>query len=157
MEKSPPNLVRTNQLEEWFSPSFYIIMVRDPYAHIEGLVRRNKISIEAATEFAVKCLKFQKNNVEILQNKVVFKYEEMVEDPELVRNKIVDLLPDLGDIYIKDKYKAHNYKKEVIGLTNLNQDKINKFSKNELKQINNILKLHEQTLGYFGYKLISAS
>ena len=41
LEKSPPNIIRTADIVNHFDPVKFVIMVRNPYAHAEGLMRRN--------------------------------------------------------------------------------------------------------------------
>ena len=38
VEKSPPHLMRTHDIVEHFNPVHFLIMVRNPYAHCEGLM-----------------------------------------------------------------------------------------------------------------------
>ena len=37
---------------------------RNPYAHVEGIIRRNSATTEYAARFALKCLRYQKRNKE---------------------------------------------------------------------------------------------
>jgi hypothetical protein len=39
-------------------------MVCNPYAYVEGLIRRNGATTEFAAVFALRCLRFQKQNKE---------------------------------------------------------------------------------------------
>ena len=42
VEKSPPNIIRAKAIAEHFDPARFVIMARNPYAHVEGLMRRNE-------------------------------------------------------------------------------------------------------------------
>ena len=52
LEKSPPNLIRTDDILAHFHPVKFIIMVRNPYAHSEGLIRRNGWGVRRAANFS---------------------------------------------------------------------------------------------------------
>src|SRR5262245_60432659 len=42
LEKSPPNIIRTKDILANFQPVKFVVMVRNPYAQSEGLMRRNQ-------------------------------------------------------------------------------------------------------------------
>ena len=52
MDKSNPNIMRVKEIKMVFDNIFFLAMVRNPYAHIEGIIRRNDATIEYASEFA---------------------------------------------------------------------------------------------------------
>lgn len=88
VEKSPPNIIHTSEIIEHFHPIYFLIMVRNPYAHCEGLIRRNKWSARQAVEFSLRCLIQQIVNTEALNKAISFTYEALVEDPEEICKKI---------------------------------------------------------------------
>ena len=55
--------MRVKDIKEVFNPIMFICMVRNPYAQAEGIIRRNKATPEYAAKFALKCLKYQKQNL----------------------------------------------------------------------------------------------
>ena len=65
IEKSPPNLIRTQAILKHFDPAYFIIMVRNPYAHCEGLMRRNGDTAKHAAEFSAYCLRKQAENTHL--------------------------------------------------------------------------------------------
>ena len=62
LDKSIPNIMRVDEIEKVFSPIKYMCMVRNPYAQVEGLMRRNKQDAKSSAEFAIKCLYYQSKN-----------------------------------------------------------------------------------------------
>ena len=69
--------MRVDEIEKVFSPIKYMCMVRNPYAQVEGLMRRNKQDAKSAAEFAIKCLYYQSKNRK-RENILFFTYEQLV-------------------------------------------------------------------------------
>ena len=168
-EKSPPNIVRAIELERVFKNPLFLITLRNPYAQIEGLLRRqwhfNKygpqsspsspLTPKVAAEFWIKIAKFQLYNSEHLGNTCFFTYEELAEKPDDTIRRITDFLPDLGSLDIESKFTAHNITgKPISGFKNLNQQKIEKLTEQQVKEINLVLGRHEDLLANFHYQLI---
>ena len=59
MDKSTTNIMRVREISEVFDNISFLAMVRNPYAQVEGIIRRNGATTEYAAEFALKCLKYQ--------------------------------------------------------------------------------------------------
>ena len=59
MDKTNTNIMRVDQLNKYFDNSYFLAMVRNPYAQVEGIMRRNGATVEYAAKFALKCLRFQ--------------------------------------------------------------------------------------------------
>jgi hypothetical protein len=168
-EKSPPNIVRAIELEHAFKKSLFLITLRNPYAQIEGLLRRqwpfNKygpqsspsypLTPKVAAEFWIKLAKYQLYNMEHLKNTCFFTYEELTERPDDTIKKITDFLPALDALDIESKFTAHNITGQPInGFKNLNQQKINNLTKQQIEEMNMVLRDHKDLLGTFHYHLI---
>ena len=155
VEKSPADIVRANEIDKYFYPVKYLTMVRNPYAHIESLMRREKRSIENATEFSLKCLEFQRNNIENLNNKnLFFSYENLTNNPDSIKDKILEFIPELTNINVKNKFSDHTKRNDNQTIRNLNADKINKLSREQLDRINKTLLTRKDLLDYFGYNIV---
>lgn len=152
LEKSPPNIVRATALAHHFVPASFIIMVRDPYAVCESMIRRGQNAAEAAA-FAVRCLRFQKQNIEKLQRFIFFRYEELTDAPENVREKLIAFMPALQDLDIHRIFKAHNFKNAPMPIGNMNHEKVANLSPTQLAEINAVFKQNEHILAHFNYYL----
>lgn len=167
-EKSPPHIVRALELERTFTNAFFLITLRNPYAQVEGLLRRkwpfNEFgpqstpspppSAKSAAEFWVRSARFQKNNLDQLQKTCFFSYEELTEKTEETIQKIFRFLPDIGSVDIRAEFTAHNItKKPIKGLRNLNEQKINKLSLMQIREINEVLFQHRDILDFFQYQI----
>lgn len=158
VEKSPPNLLRTDEIIEYFSPIYFLLMVRNPYAHCEGLMRRNKWNAQKAAQFAVRCLRLQAENVNKLNNVLSFTYEELVENPESLSKRIQSFIPQIGELKYGESFKIHSVDGTVErGIVDLNQRKIHNLSINDLKQINDVLKANADIMDFWGYKYYQPS
>ena len=154
LEKSPPTISRAYQLEEYFSPSYYIIFYRNPYAHSESLIRNNDFSSLEAAEKVITFLKFQKKNIEDLSNSIQISYEELTENTSETIEKIKEFLPQLSDITIEGRtFSAHNYLKKNMKITNLNNLKISKLGEEKVEELNMVFTKHAELLSFFGYEI----
>ena len=155
LEKSIPNIMRVNDIKKFFDPILFICMVRNPYAQCEGIIRRNRKSAEFAAKFALRCLQYQRTNIESETNLLFFTYEELCENKDTVVSKIISFIPELKDIKSEKKFKAHNFKtNDKMEITNLNHEKIAKLTKEQLHEINFHFKKKEELLRYFNYNII---
>ena len=153
LEKSPPNIIRAFEIQDTFSPSFFICMTRNPYARISR--DKGKRDLKKVTESVVIQLKYQKKNIEGLNNVIFFTYEEFTNNPKKIKEKLERFLPELNDLDISFTSTAHNYLRKKMKITNLNKGKISKLNQNDLDKINSVLKKEKEILSYFGYKLIT--
>jgi hypothetical protein len=153
LEKSPPNLVRAKQIEKFFEPSYFIILIRNPYAQCEGLMRRKGVSAKAAAELVIGRMKLQQANLISLQNLMLLRYEDLCDETEAVKKRLVDFLPELGDLNTAKRYKSHNVLNEELPITNLNTLKIASLSQSDLQSINSVFTSEIELLSFFGYSL----
>ena len=157
LDKSIPNIIRVKEIKKEFNEIYFICMVRNPYAQVEGIIRRNNSSAEDAANFAIKCLKYQKENIEQENNLLFFSYEQLCEEKQTILKKIINFLPELNDININILFNAHNFKTtESMAITNLNKEKITKLSSKQLNIINTIFKKDRELLNYFNYPIIES-
>lgn len=169
-EKSPPNVIRAVQLEHIFQPSYFLITIRNPYALAEGLMRRQwpfgrfgpqsseapPATARQAAEFWVHVANAQRHNLQTLEHTLLFTYEEIMDQPELVSQKIVAFLPELERLQPDAKVSSHNVTgRPVTQLQNLNALKIQNLSEAQIAEINQVLSQHEELLNYFGYGLLN--
>lgn len=155
LDKSTTNIMRINELRKFFSPIFFIVIVRNPYAQCEGIIRRNNKSADFAAKFTLNCLKLQRNNIESGKDILFINYEEICDSTIKTIKKIQNINPLLNDIKIKNNFKAHNYKsKKRMKIINLNKDKIAKLTDNQIKIINSYFHKEKELLEYFKYSII---
>ncbi len=155
MDKSNTNIMRVSEIKKVFDNIFFLAIVRNPYAQVEGIMRRNNATIEYAAEFALKCLQYQKENRENEKNILFLTYEDLCDNKDDSIQKIKKFIPELGSINADLKFSAHNFKTQGrMKIQNLNDEKISKLSSEQIRVINSYFTKEEKLLNYFGYNLI---
>ncbi|MDG2271288.1 MAG: sulfotransferase [Halioglobus sp.] len=156
LEKSPPNIIRTRDILANFEPVKFLIMVRNPYAHSEGLMRRNNMSVERAANFSMMCLRTQLNNACELDNALVLTYESLVLNPVKVRQKIADFIPSLNDMNFEASFKLDSVEGTLTRpITDLNTQKIASLSADTIAAMNDVFSQHQKTVEAWGYELLT--
>jgi len=158
VEKSPPNLLRADEIVRHFHPAHFLIMVRNPYAHCEGLIRRNRWSPDEAAEFSMRCMRQQSKNSADLPHTLCFTYEDLVGNPRKISEKIQLFLPQTGALEYTGKFSVHSVdgvvEREIV---DLNAKKISNLSANDILAINEVLEKNLDIMAYWGYEAIEAS
>jgi hypothetical protein len=156
VEKSPPHILRAQEIEKAFSNCHLLILIRNPYARIEGAVRREwHPTVESAAKAWVMEAEAQINNIKSLSKRIFFRYEDLVLNPDKVVNEILEFLPDLKSLKPQETFTAHNITDQPIkGFVDLNKRKIKNLTQDQLDRINAILEPNIELLEYFDYKLI---
>lgn len=154
LEKSPPNGARTRWLQENFSNSYFIGIVRNPYAVSEG-IRRKAEPHHLADGWPIdKCAYQWRRSNEVLmedsehlQRFILVSYEDLVEDPGSTLNRLTGFLGvDNYDAFDgARKWRIHERDDE---LSNLNQASIDKLSKEDIKIINDVAGNMIEQMGY---------
>ena len=155
LEKSDANMVRVDGIKMTFDNHVFLAMVRNPYAHVEGIIRRNDATIEYAAKFALQCLKYQKMNKENEKNILFISYEELCDNKDIIIKKIQKFIPELGSVDSDLEFTAHNFKTNgKMRIKNLNDEKIGGLSIDKINEINKYFKPNKELINYFGYSII---
>ena len=156
LEKSPPNLIRTRDILAHFHPVSFIVMVRNPYAHCEGLMRRNQWTAKRAANFSMKCLQAQLKNSRELENTLVFTYESLVRSPANACSQLTAFMPGLGSLKHEASFEVHSVDGTLSRpIIDLNAKKIAALSVDTMEALNTIFRQHEETIKAWGYDFIS--
>ena len=107
IEKSPPHLVRLSEIFAKLGRVYAVVMVRDPYAHCEGLMRRG-LSARRAAEFSMFCLRQQARNRK-LEPSLSFTYEDLTDRTEETCERLRGFLPALGKLKHRREFVAHSF------------------------------------------------
>ena len=156
MDKSNTNIMRVNKVKEVFDHAVFLAMVRNPYAQVEGIMRRNGATAEYAAKFALKCLRYQKQNKLSEKENILFtSYEELCDTKYEVVEKIKKFIPEIGNIDSDLEFSAHNFKTDgKMKIQNLNKEKIKKINKENMVIINTYFNKEMDLLEFFGYSII---
>jgi len=156
VEKSPHNVMIAPQLQKQFQPAQFIIMVRDPYPTIEGVMRNNKVKLDRATRHWIRCMKLQMRNLQVLRERIWFRYEDLILDPGRCVDKIKRLVPELTDLDFGKKARAHSFEGSAARtLKDYNKMQVAKLGEQNIAEITHILREEgAEAMKFFGYKLM---
>jgi len=155
LEKSPPNIFRASMLQKHFEDSFFILMQRNPYAVAEGIRRRAKLSIERCIQHWIRCAQQQMRNEKTLRHAITLNYEDLSERPEACCQRIINLVPELDDLDIRQNVAVHSLDGRVRQpIVNYNQKQIERLSKEDLAEINRHLDQVPDLMAHFGYEYV---
>lgn len=155
LEKSPPNLLRATAIAAVFEPAYFLVFVRNPYAHCETFIRKNGFTPKQTAEFVIRTLKAQHQNLKELDRVLLLHYETLVKDPGAFKKQLTGFLEELIDIDTGGVFYAHNYYDQPHALKNFNQEKIDRLSSSAISEINEVFAKNKDLLHYFGYSLKS--
>jgi hypothetical protein len=155
VEKSPPFVLIVDELARNFSDARFIFMVRDPYAMVEGLLRKGNRRLPAgprlqiAATHVMNCLSYQRRNIEVWSSRgTFFTYETMCEEPARAERLIKNLAPALTDLTLRQRIQVWEYNEE---LRNMNEQQIARLGKDDVNRINEVFSLHRDLFDYFHY------
>ncbi|MCW3836917.1 sulfotransferase family protein [Sphingomonas canadensis] len=159
---SPPFLLNVAALRQAFSDARFLFLTRNPYAAIEGIMRRadqqplepgEDIRIVAARHLAV-CLARQRNN--LLDHGdigMALSYEEMCADPRGTAARVAALVPALEGFEWPDRIAVKGIEGRPIA--DMNADQIARLSENDRSVISATLREQQADLEWFGYSYLA--
>ncbi len=153
LEKSPPHLVRAKQLETHFPGSYFIIMIRNPYAFCEGVKRRwgKNFSYFNIAKFWVSCAKYQVDNIKYLKNNIYLTYEELTDQPEQTCKQIIRFVPEVEVLSPAKKFDVFE---KSMNISNLDEKQISNLTPGDIFEINEVLKKYPDLLTHFNYQYL---
>lgn len=155
LEKSPPNLIRSRDILANFKPVKFIVMVRNPYAQAEGLMRRNQWAAQRAANFSMMCLSKQLANSRELEDTLVMTYEALVSDPAKACKKLANFMPELSDLDYQASFEVHSTDGTLNRpITDLNSKKMAALSTADIAIMHEIFEGHADTIRAWGYDVM---
>ena len=152
LEKSPPNLIHAKAIAEFFYPLKFVLMVRNPYVHCEALMRRNKISSKEAAKWSLQCLKHQKQNLAGLNNTILVRYEDLVDQPAVTRRRLLEFIPNLEYLDLDRKFSAHN-RNGPVKIKNMNKGKIENIAAKDMQILKDTFTPEQALFELFDYDI----
>lgn len=159
--KAPPFLLIADQLRDAFENTRFVIMVRDPYATLEGILRRWQRTdasartldlAEAGARHIVACFEQQARNIELFGDcSLAFTYEDLCGDPAGRAEAIRHLVPELDDLDLTQRLAIKGTYDEP--LRNMNEEQIARLDPAEIERANTVFEPRKDILLRFGYPL----
>ena len=162
IEKSPPNMIRIEQLSSQFTDYSFLANNRDPYANCASILYRNydpdNISSTKRKELLEQLAKawlMRSNKLkEFITNHEVplLTYEQFCQKPSSIL-EVLELPEGVSDtIDINAKIKVKDYK--VQSISNQNERQISNLTNSDIESIGFILKNESALLNFFGYEVM---
>ena len=163
IEKSISNVPRILFLQEYFKPSCFIYVIRNGYAVAEGIRRKANLKkwgtplpmeqypIELCAQQWVETDRMLNSVRSKVDNLLLVKYEELVEDPDKIIKRIYEFVGEHMGEYVnlvKKQYNVTGYHSEII---NMNQQSIARLSQEDIARINSI---STEILQKYGYEIL---
>ncbi|VXD15161.1 sulfotransferase family protein [Planktothrix paucivesiculata] len=88
LEKSPPNLLKTRFLQALFPNSFFIIILRHPIPVAYATKKWSHTQLYSLIKHWLVCYEQFERDRPYLKRLLVLKYEDLIENPQLILNQI---------------------------------------------------------------------
>ncbi len=162
IEKSPPNLLRAEQLHREFSNSSFLCFNRNPYANCSSSFHRHHrdrelskdkriIKIKKAAKKWLVLSKYLKDSIDQL-NLAYFTYEQFCEETASCLQKVIDICPEIQSVDIEAEVQVKDYDKQ--GIVNQNQRQIELLDSEDIATISSVISEDEKLLKFFGYDVM---
>ena len=159
IEKSPPHIVRADQLADTFPYSKFITFNRNPYANCASILYRHHNPAQKTEKKRILILQglardwiarsiWIKKWIDTLQT-INLTYEQFCNDPKSQIQLVADALPSFTGVDVNQQLKIKDYPTQNI--SNQNRRQIANLSDQEKLAISRELSAHEQLLNFFGY------
>jgi len=147
MEKSPPNAARIRWLNTHFENAHFVGIVRNPYATIEGMMRKGGLDLEQAARQWVGSNEIMLSDLERVDHRMLITYEQLTNSPSGVFAEMVAFL-GLDAVASPSMTKTFRIHERELSIRNLNRDSIKRLSPDELKRITDLTHSLQTRLGY---------
>lgn len=158
VEKGPANMLRAEDIERSFEDSYFIVMMRDPYAWCESMWRRSAGKDASASPggYAAKWLghaRIQHANLTRLARTLHFSYEQLCDDTATVVGRMRGFVPEIGALDASGEFEVHS----TLGrsrnpITNTNDLALERLSAAHIEEVGAVLREESELCGYFGYQ-----
>ena len=164
LQKSPLDMLRLEMMDKHFKDVKWILMCRNPYAHIESLIRKASYNLDPEAQLdqivfhAMRSLEINIENHHYLEGKCyTTTYEDFCAVPDKHADKLLEWLPELIMLDVSGEFMV---KGKVGVIENDNDVKIKALRDQPdlLKRINGFITQYpnyKYILKWWGYSLIT--
>lgn len=152
VEKTPANIARIRWLQKAFPNSYFIGMVRNGYAVVEGIRRKGGKPIERGARHWNFVNKLMLDEAKHVQHYLEIKYEDLVDDPQACAAKLSEFLGIEIEHFnnaLNHVYNVYNLHGEPMPIRNLNSDSIANLTQDEILRIKT---LAYEMVNHHGYQ-----
>ena len=159
VEKSPPNVLRAEMLDEHFENTHFIVSWRNPYAAADGIFRGNPGARPGqAARHLIRMLQAARANRERYGERVVAAaYEAIVAAPQGFLDRVTAMIPEIGALEVDPEAEITVKGRRYDGIRDTNAEQIANLTPNMIAGMNRHLERHAELLESFGYGLLPPS
>lgn len=161
---APPFLLIADRLAAEFPDADFLVMVRNPYAAAEGILRRganagplapgDTLAAAAARHLAAALDAQRANRAALGARALFFTYEQMCRDPQDMAARIAAHVPAFTDLALERARPVKGRYDEP--LRDMNADQIARLTPEQLADLNAVFDTHPGLLHVFGYDRVGA-
>jgi len=163
IEKSPPNMMRIEQLASQFKRHSFVANNRNPYANCASILyrvhdvdsmdssQRQRVITQLAEHWLTRSIKIRELILRLSVPLVT--YEEFCQNPAamLLKLELPDGVVDTIDLQAKVKVKDY----DVQGIVDQNNRQISQLTAEDIESITHVLEDYGELLSFFGYKCMN--
>jgi len=154
LDQTPANVARMRWLQKYFENSYFVGVIRNGYAVTEGITRKarpthkpNGWSIEDAAYQWRRSNEIMEEDSRYLDRYSLFRYEDLTKSPNKTVRKILDFLEMRSSTSI-DLNRNWSIHERNQGIRNMNNESLERLSKDQVTRINKIISAKMNDLGY---------
>lgn len=160
---SPPFLFQMQALSDVFNPAQFILLIRDPYAAAEGIIRRasqqplypDENIVDAAARHVAACFRQQAENRRLYPDAAMtLTYEDLCDHPEESAARISDFAPALSALDFNRSFSVKDKLSRKI--SNHNEAQISRLTRAQILRLTAIFRQAKPQIQSFGYALREA-
>ena len=155
---SPPFLLAVDQIRKHFRNPRFVFLVRNPYAAIEGIIRRadqqplgpDDDIVEVAARHMLRCLREQAGNIDAHRDvSVSLTYEQLCASPAAAARCIDGLVPEIGGLDFNRSVPVKGMPASPI--IDRNAEQIARLTRAQIAQAASVLEADRDLLTRFDY------
>lgn len=153
LEKSPPLILRSDELALVFNYVRFIWLIRNPYAYVASVKSYFPLSSAyfIAKFWCVMAMYIMQGFQRHRDKSILIKYEDFTSNLENFNNLICSFMPGIGQLKVNAIYNIKNKKSKI---TNLNDEYVNKLHVSDIFLISQALIPNHKIMNYFKYEII---
>jgi hypothetical protein len=143
VEKSPPSVFWAREAQGVFSPSYFVVVVREPYAtcgSIKGYVGEG--FAERIARHWVRCAELQRENLHVLKHSCLLRYEDFCAGVLDGVSRLLDIDLTIDGLLVRG-----------VAVANRNQEQVALLTEQESSVIRGVLGEHRDLVESFGYSV----
>lgn len=120
LEKTPVNALRTRWLQRHFENAHFLALVRNGFAVVEGICRRDGHDAESAALQWKRSNEIMLDDLASVQNATLIRYEDMTDSPQNTFGRILEFLElDANGLELTEReWVIHGKASAIINLNN---------------------------------------